>query len=159
MTVITFWNEQHPLSAKSQDLLDKLVPMSGACESLQGELLRASSKISYDWFNNGWSCNNWSGAVRFLQANYTKLQDMPDQMFIDQLMKELDFVHQYSHGEPCSLKYDGRVCMTVTKIHEMVVNAVIANPTLVANKDDMLNYSEDDYIPEYEDEDDEEYGY
>lgn len=158
MTVITFWNEKHPLSVKSQALYEQLVPGSGSSDSLQGELLRASSRISYDWFNNGWGCNNWSGAVRFIEANYTKLPDMPDQMFIDQLMKELSFVSQYSHGEPCNLEYDGRACMSVTKIHEMVVNAVIANPKLIKNTENMFDYSEKDYEPPYEEED-EEYGY
>jgi hypothetical protein len=160
MTIATFWNEQHPLSKKAQALYDKLVPDHGSCDTLQGELIRSSNKITYDWFNNGWGCNNWSGAVRFIQANFTKLPNLPDAMFVEQLMKELEYVSQYSHGEPCSMKYDGKVCMTVTKIHEIVVNALLANPTPIENKDDWLKYQEDRYEAPYEEEeeyDDEEY--
>lgn len=156
MSIITFWNEEHPLSEKSQVLANKLVPMVGRCESLQGELLRASSRISYDWFNNGWGCNNWSGAVKFIEANFTKLPNLPDSMFVEQLMQELSFVNNYSHGEPCQMKYNGRICMTVTKIHEIVVNAILANPELIENKEDMFEYGEEDYQHSWDNEEEEE---
>lgn len=153
--IITFWNEQHPLSQKAQELFEKLVPGDGYSDSLQGELLRASMRINYDWFNNGWGCNNWSGAVNFIETNFTKLPNLPDDMFVQQLMKELHFVHQYSHGEPCNYRHGGTVCTTVTKIHEIIVNAVLANPKLIANKEDMFDYQEEDYIPNYDDEEEE----
>jgi hypothetical protein len=47
------------------ELFAKLVPAEGKCETLEGEILRAASRISYDYTNNGFG-NNWSGALNFL---------------------------------------------------------------------------------------------
>lgn len=35
------------------DLYDKLVPKEGSCKTIEGELLRAVSRIKYRWFNDG----------------------------------------------------------------------------------------------------------
>lgn len=142
MSVITFWGEDHPLSAKANELFEALVPDQGHCATLQGEMLRASTKISYDWFNNGWGCNNWSGAVVFIQKNYRLFPNQPDKEFVDELMKCLDWVHSYSHGETCRLKYDAKACKTVTKIHEIIVNTILANPEPIANPGDMYDHTE-----------------
>lgn len=142
MSVITFWGNDHPLSAKNDELFEALVPPLGNCPSVQGEMLRAASKIGYDWFNNGWGCNNWSGAVLFIQKNYHLFPNKPDQCFVDELMKALDWVHGYSHGETCRLKYDGKACKTVTKIQEIIVNTILANPEPIANVTDMYDLTE-----------------
>ena len=51
-----------------QDVWNQLVPGSGPAPTLEGELLRAASRLYYDWYNNGFG-NNTSGASNFL-ANY-----------------------------------------------------------------------------------------
>lgn len=43
-----------------------LVPSSGACDTVEGELLRAVSKIYYDAYNNDGG-NNMSGPLRYLK--------------------------------------------------------------------------------------------
>jgi hypothetical protein len=50
------------------ELYSKLVPKSGKCETLEGELLRAASKIGHDYYNNGFA-NDWTGPLIFLQNN------------------------------------------------------------------------------------------
>ncbi len=153
--MITFWNDEHPLSAKANELFTALVPDEGHCETLQGEMLRASTKISYDWFNNGWGCNNWSGAVVFISKYYHLFQNPLDKFFIDELMLTacLNYVHGYSHGEPCTQDYDGKVCETVTKIHEIIINTIIANPEPIANPCDMYDLQESQYNDYSEDDD------
>lgn len=42
-----------------------LVPATGNCPTLQGELIRAVNRIGYDYWNNGFG-NNTSGAMNFL---------------------------------------------------------------------------------------------
>jgi hypothetical protein len=153
MKIATFWNEDHPLSVQSQALGVALVPLEGNCTTLQGELFRASSRIGYDWFNNGWGCNNWSGAVRFIEHNIAKLPNRIDDELIPQLVRELNFVETYSHGEPCHCAAT-RATFAVTKIHEIIVNAILNNPTAIPNTDDMFNYQEDDYRPPADDDDD-----
>lgn len=64
----TFWSRKSPLSAESERLHALLVPPEGKCETLEGELIRASSRIYYDYYNNGFG-NNWSGAFKFLDEH------------------------------------------------------------------------------------------
>lgn len=168
----TFWNKAHPLTQTANGLFDLLVPGSGMCPTLQGELLRASSKISYDWFNNGWGCNNWSGAVVFLKEQFSKLPNTPstdilklcgkENQSIAETLKQfnaaLDYVHEYSHGEPAShLDYNKRPCKEVTLIHETVVMWVVANQDPISNSKDMWDCSEEEYRGSHEDDDEEEY--
>lgn len=54
-----------------------LVPDSGKAETLEGELLRAASRIAHDYTNNGFG-NNWSGALKFLSMH----GDAPESLLI-----------------------------------------------------------------------------
>lgn len=157
-----FWDKTHALSDKSEELYEQTVPGVGLCETLQGELLRASSKIGYDWYNNGWGCNNWSGAVIFLRDHIGRL---PDGRYLEPLRDEfhnaLQEVHQFSHGEPADIS-SARADLLVTTIHEYVVSKILANPTPIPNTLDMWDFSEPDapYEEEdydYSDEEDEDY--
>ena len=153
-TIKTFWDNNHPLSEQAQALSNKLISSYGHCDSLQGELLRAANKISYDWNNNGWGCNNWSGAVRFIQEKFKTLPHQPEQTVVEQLMKELDYVYDYSHGEPHNLKFGGRTCISVAKIQEIIVKAIFANNDLIENTEDMYEYQEREFR-HYDEEEDE----
>ena len=51
-----------------QQLWNQLVPASGVAPTVEGELLRAASRLYYDWYNNGFG-NNTSGAANFIK-NY-----------------------------------------------------------------------------------------
>lgn len=147
-----FWDKTHPLANKAEELFEQLVPGSGNCETLQGELLRASSKIGYDWYNNGWGCNNWSGAVIFLRDHIADLPVMAPDAKSNEFHNALREVHEYSHGEPADIS-DERADQQVTTIHEYVVAKILANPTPISNDKDMWDFGEPDYIPDEEDDD------
>lgn len=76
--IANFWDGDHPLTEIAKAKHSELVPMSGNCQTFQGELLRCSSRIEYDWYNNGWGCNNWSGAVMFLTNKFRELPVQPN---------------------------------------------------------------------------------
>ena len=139
-----FWNDDHPLATKSEELFNQLIPLDGHCPSLQGELLRASTKINYDWFNNGWSCNNWSGAVVFLKKFFSELPVQPDIETHVAFEGALSYVEEYSHGEPAPYNKE-RADEVVTRIQQVVVQAIIDNPDLIANTRDMYDFTEEDY--------------
>ena len=61
--------------------LSKLVPLSGKCETLKGEIYRAAVKIYYDFFNNGFG-NNWSAPAQFL-INHVPLSNDVEQFLYD----------------------------------------------------------------------------
>jgi hypothetical protein len=151
----TFWNEDHPLTTKANDLFTQLVPADGKCDAVVGELLRASSKISWDWFNNGWGCNNWSGAVIYIRQNVNEL-DLPLEVSV-KLSAALDYVYDFSHGEPSTgSKYPTEI---VTTIHEIIVQGILGTSPVdwTSNSVDMYDLSEEDYQENddfYGDEDD-----
>jgi len=162
MEIATFWNEQHPLSKQAEVLYGELVPGSGNCETVEGELLRASSKIGYDWYNNGWSCNNWSGAVCFLKEHAVEILNL-DKETAAKLNKSLDYVHEYSHGEPAShLNYNSIPDIHVTCIHAIIVQGILSKEERTPNVDklDMHDMCEHDYDYQNDNQmDDDEYDY
>jgi len=50
---MTYWNGTGRLQNEYNELYEKLVPGQGAAETIEGEVLRASSKIVYRHFNDG----------------------------------------------------------------------------------------------------------
>lgn len=49
--------EGETVGAKHEYLWNLLVPSSGACKTVQGEVIRASGRIAGEWFRNGGA--NW----------------------------------------------------------------------------------------------------
>lgn len=135
-----FWNHDHPLSEDYQRLCATNIPISGNCQTLQGELLRAASKIGYDWYNNGWGCNNWSGAVVFIRKKINDLPNQINQQTHEKLAKALHFVNKYSRGQSTKNLLDEHAEVAVTTITEIIVQAILNNPEPIVNTDDMLNY-------------------
>lgn len=70
-----YWDESSPYMAEYQEFWEELVPREGEADTLQGELLRMISRISYDYYNNGFG-NDRSEEAQFLNqhANLFKPQ-------------------------------------------------------------------------------------
>jgi RecJ-like exonuclease len=49
----SYWNNTGAYQTEYHELYDKHVPVSGACETLNGELIRAMSRLFYEYYNNG----------------------------------------------------------------------------------------------------------
>jgi len=52
----SYWNENGAYQKEYDELYEKLVPIRGEADTVHGEMIRAVSRISYDYFNNG-NCN------------------------------------------------------------------------------------------------------
>ena len=52
----SYWNENGAYQKEYDELYEKLVPRSGEADTVHGEMIRAISRITYDYFNNG-NCN------------------------------------------------------------------------------------------------------
>lgn len=61
----TFWNRNHPLQNVLMDVENRLMTTEGPTPYLETEVLRAASRISYDYFNNGFG-NDVSQAVAYI---------------------------------------------------------------------------------------------
>jgi hypothetical protein len=49
----SFYDGTHPLTAKYQELYDALVPATDEADTVEGEALRAMSRLGYEYYNNG----------------------------------------------------------------------------------------------------------
>lgn len=153
MSQPSFWDKTHPLSADADRLFEQLVPSSGSCTSLQGELVRAASKIGYDWYNNGWGCNNWSGAVVFLERYAAVVSGKRTKEETELFERALAVVRDYSHGESVDIS-DPRAERMVTIIHAYVVQGCLDMPVLIPTVLDMWELQEPDAPYETDEEDD-----
>jgi hypothetical protein len=64
-----YWDNVGPRQADYDRLYKELVPGSGDAETVEGQLLRAASKLAWDFYNNGGG-NNVSGALVYLKENF-----------------------------------------------------------------------------------------
>lgn len=130
----TFNNGSSPLSKDYDRLYGLLVPTSGKCASLEGEMLRASSKIYHDYYCNGFG-NNWSGAYNFLDTH------------LGLKAAERKLLKPYSKGKICrniSFDYNDKVAAVLEDIAERVVYHILAvecHGGFTANTEDMFDYS------------------
>ncbi len=69
MLKVSYWNNCGALQDSYLRLATTLIPNSGDCSTLEGELLRAVSKVYHDYYNNGFG-NDMRGPVAFLMAKY-----------------------------------------------------------------------------------------
>ena len=52
----SYWNKNGAYQTEYNELYSKLVPDSGEADTIQGELIRSASRLTYDYYNNG-NCN------------------------------------------------------------------------------------------------------
>ena len=136
----TYWNSK----GKHQNLYEikypELVPYEGKCDTVEGEMLRATAKLYYDYYNNG-MCNNTSGPALYLMVKNDELKlGVKDQIAI---------IYHNSNNAGY-----GTVNLEVEL--EQLCDAVleyIGEHSGTPNTKDMYDYQEDDFR-EDEDEDD-----
>ena len=140
MSKNTYWNRTGTYQAWIDNVGSKLVPSSGRCDTVEGELIRSATRLYYDFYNNG-MCNNTSGAVKFIIA---KLNNAPS------IITELETIYLESNTGGYSER-------DISKELETVLDAVFAEVKdkrqLTPNTEDFFDYED----VEVEDEDDEFY--
>lgn len=141
MSTLNFWNQQHPLFAQYERLYAQLVPASGSAETEEGEMLRAASRLGYDFYNNG-MCNNTSGAAKYLidrfEAHNLGCKD------------ELRELYLFSNtGGYMGANLNRSITSVVAAVVEHIIKQ---NGFYLATADDMFDWQDPDFYPD-EDED------
>ena len=150
----TYWNSNGKHQTAYEEL-SKIVPSSGPAGTIEGEMLRAATRLYYDYYNNGF-CNNTSGAVNYLMRC--------DELFNLGIAEELDIV------EPeCNTPYytDLPLADPLETITDVVIEYVIskdglytksgdnlfdyADPDAIDDDDDTYDFDDDDYSWERDD--------
>lgn len=132
---------------KQARYLESLVPASGAAETQRGEIMRAGSKIYYDYHNNGFG-NRWGEALVFLK----KYIDL-DQELYDWLA---DYAGGNIHGGAGSSADDEILERLMDATIEGAMETPEDEPRAIDMWDVPVNYDRD--FPEDEEEEDD-WGY
>ena len=136
----TYWNHQGKFQAQYEELFN-LVPAMGKSDTVAGEMIRAVSKLGYDFYNNGMG-NNTSGAANYLY----------EKSAIDR--KTYETIYEYTRGRLYRGNYDGdSLQVAMERAVDQTVEMIMLNPVLMtlANDVDMHDLSDED---EYFDDDD-----
>jgi hypothetical protein len=136
----TYWNSNGKHQAAYQELC-KIVPSSGPAGTVEGEMLRAVTRIYYDYYNNG-MINNTSGAVNYL-------------MHCDELLFGLDLCEELAAIEPeCNTGHytNASLAYPLEIIADTVIEyAINKNGVYTESSDNMFDYADPDVT--FEDDD------
>jgi hypothetical protein len=127
-----YWNSTGKHQAAYEELC-KLVPSSGPAGTVEGEMLRAATRLYYDFYNNG-MVNNTSGAVNYLTRC--------DELFNLDIAEELEIV------EPeCNTPYYTNLPLAgpLETIADVVIEYVISKDGLYTESgDNLFDYADPD---------------
>jgi len=134
---------------------DQLIPDSGKAETVEGEMLRAVSKIQHDFYNNGFG-NNWSGALAYLQQYLPSFGvNIPHTLW--------NTISPYATGRthPNNQKIENNIGLALDQITDGVMAAIrnsdgnyhpnradmydMSSPTQWSDDEDDYDEDEDDY--------------
>lgn len=129
----TYWNNNGKYQAQYDKMTEELVPASGNCETVAGELIRAASRLGYDFYNNGMG-NNTSGAANFLMEKGA-IQD-----------GTYHTVYEYTRGRLYNGNYNGDgLHLAIESVVDQTVEFILNNPQLMTmeNTEDMFDYEDE----------------
>jgi len=135
------------LEEANHRLHEKYVPAQGPTGFLEIELLRASNGVMYDWYNNGWMCNNYTDCLEFLHDfGYFK-----DVSYVDLAEGNGEHLEDYMYAE---LEHLITVIEDLEKCSDFTVSEEDCR-----NEEYGLSTSDWDNLCFEEEEDDDDYGY
>jgi hypothetical protein len=113
-----YWDGNAKYQEQFERLEHDLVPESGSCSTVAGELIRAAGRLNWDFYNNGMG-NNTSGAINFLKHHGVVNS------------KTFSTIHKYSRGE----LYEGnfgadRLHNAIIRMTDRTVEFIIDSPDL-----------------------------
>ena len=127
----TYWNNQGKYQVEYERLVE-LMPTSGKCDTVAGELIRAATRLAYDLYNNGMG-NNTSGAANFLLMHGA----------IDDATHST--IYEYTRGRLYDGHYEGDALqVAIERAVDCTIEHVLHRPELEhePNTQDMFDYEE-----------------
>jgi len=145
---VSYWDKKGEHQAYYEKAWKEFVPPTGPSHCVAGEMLRASSKLYYDLYNNGMG-NNTSGPINFLISH--KVID-----------KELyDIIYPWTRGKVYGGSYNENeiLIFAMERMVNCTLEHIINNQHLIEQKntEDMFDYQESMIYDEDDEEDDEYY--
>jgi hypothetical protein len=131
----TYWNNQGTYQKEYDRMVNDLVPSMGKCDTVAGELIRAASRLGYDFYNNGMG-NNTSGAVNYL-----------DHMGVFDYDNTNCYgtIYEYTRGRVYNGRYEGDALQeAIERMVDYTVQFILENPELETdtNTEDMFDFED-----------------
>ena len=144
---LTYWNNKGTYQA-DYDRLVQLMPMSGKCETVAGELIRAATRLTYDFYNNGMG-NNTSGAVNYL--DHLCVFDYDNTNVFGK-------IYEYTRGKIYNGNYDGdELQMAIERMIDYTVQFILENPSLETQENTLDMFDFEDPEEHFYDEEEDDY--
>ena len=129
----TYWNGNGAYQADYERLVNAM-PGVGASDTVAGELIRAASRLGYDFYNNGMG-NNTSGAANFLLEKGAISK------------RTYATVYGFTRGRLYNGRFDGDTLQqAIEAVVDETVEYILAHPELETadNNEDMFDYEEEE---------------
>jgi hypothetical protein len=131
---ISYWDGNATYSKWMDENYPLLVKPSGPSDTVEGELIRAVSRLNHDWGNNG-MCNNTSGACHFIK----RYVDFTDEEY--SAWQEV-----YSESNTGGYTTHENLIGHITTVSDAVIKYVISREGNYSPlTKDMLEFADDDY--------------
>ena len=133
MEMNSYWDQEGKYQKEYEAIWEQHVPATGHSAVVGGELVRAASRLTHDFYNNGMG-NNTSGAINFLREFGS----------IDQGL--YDTIYPYTRGRLYGGWYEADALhLAMIKMMDVTVEFILKNPQLltIENAADMFDYSEE----------------
>ena len=122
----SYWNNEGQFQKEYDELYNELVPASGRSETLFGEVIRAVSRLGYEYLNNG-NCN---------ARETTEIEDDEDSYYEE---SEYDYISDF-YSEFMHLPREFFKQYNVDKIGEKYLERI---ESIILTCDDTSNYFND----------------
>ena len=130
----TYWNSNGKFQTQYQELYSNLVPDSGKCDTLEGELIRSLCKVYYDFYNNQ-MCNNTSGACNFIRSKLKMTDEVTNAL--------IEIYHESNTG--CYTSKD--LSQSLELLADFIIEYVISkNGIYSANTQDMYVFQDENEV-------------
>lgn len=125
-TIISYWNQNAKYSVELDELFDKLVPSEGEADTLEGNLIRAVTRLGYEHSNNG-NCNARSYREELERVEYETYNEETGEYQIDYDVEYVEVVDGVSDFYMDFIQLIADNVPTVTQLELDAICDVIMN--------------------------------
>lgn len=125
-TIISYWNQNATYSTELDMLFEKLVPSEGEADTLEGNLIRAVTRLGYEYSNNG-NCNARSYRQEEERVEYEVYDEEAEEYYTEYDVEYIEVVDGVSDFYMDFIQLIGDNVPTVTEAELNAICEVIMN--------------------------------
>jgi len=145
----SYWDESGAYQKEYKELYDKLVPSSGSSETLHGELIRAISRLFWDYCNNG-NCN--AAEAKYKEMEYTCYDCGGSGVYTEEEIEEVEITPFYGKfldliQNSLEKEFDANDVYEIVSTVEEIIKISVEDGGVNYGKENMAAYNKlSDYV-------------